>query len=141
GPTLEPRTHAHHDARAVGARDREQEPAGLRRSECLERSPAETRREPSHEEQRLRRMYVTTIHVHGETDTQPGDTVQKVPPGGNVEERCRDLAPWCETRPIQVRKPEASARLVRDARDDGQRRFGSREVRGVDDEPVSETQE
>src|SRR2546423_12526280 len=86
-------------------------------------------------------MYVTTVHVHGKTDTQPGDTVQKEPPRGNVEERCRDLAPWCEPRPIEIGEAESSTRVIRDARDDGQRQLGSREIGGVDEEPIGETQE
>src|SRR3989475_7665709 len=134
------RPHPDHDRRAVGARDSEEQSAGLRRSERLERSPAETRREPSHEEQRLRGVDVTSIHVHGETDTEPGDTVQKEPPRRHVEERCRDLAPRGESRPVQVGEAEPSMRRLRDARDRRESDLGAREIRGVDDEPVGETQ-
>src|SRR5439155_4745086 len=69
------------------------------------------------------------------------DTVQKEPPRGNVEERCRDLAPWREPRPIEVGQSESSAGLIRDARDDRQRHFWPGEVRGVDDKAVGEAQE
>ena len=86
-------------------------------------------------------MDVTSIHVHRETDTKSGDTVQKDTPRRNVEERCRDLAPRCESRPIEVGEPEASARGLGDLRDGRQRELGAREVRRVDDEPVGETQQ
>src|SRR6266540_6864820 len=86
-------------------------------------------------------MDVTSIHVHGETDTESGDTVQKEAPRRNVEERCRDLTPRCEPRPIEVGEPEASARGPGDPRDDRQCELGPREVRRVDDEPVGETQQ
>src|SRR5439155_25304094 len=101
----------------------------------------ERRAQPSHEAQLMPTLYVTSGDVHGTADTAPGDTVEKEPPGGNVEERCCDLAPRCEPRPIEVRQSEAPARVIRDACDDRQRRFGTSEVRGVDDEAVREPQQ
>src|SRR5438105_952471 len=86
-------------------------------------------------------MYVTTVRVYGEADTESGDTVQKDPPRGDVEERCRDLAPRCEARPIEVGESESPACRLGDARDDRQRELGPCEVRRVDHEPVDQTQQ
>src|ERR1043165_1307199 len=80
--TLEPRANAHRDRRAVAARHPEEKAAGLRRRERFYGLPAGGRREPAHEQQRLRGVDVASVHVDVEADAHADDLIEVRPPRG-----------------------------------------------------------
>ena len=65
---------------AIRALHAKQHTAGLGRRERLHGLPAQARREPSEEQQRLRWMDVAAVHVDGETDADTRHTVEERAP-------------------------------------------------------------
>src|SRR5713101_8428358 len=99
---LETRPQADHDRSVVRARHLEEHAAGLRGCEGFHRAPAETRGQPSEQQQRLRRVNITAVHVDGEARTYPGDPIQERTPCGHVEELRDELAPMREPSPVEI---------------------------------------
>jgi hypothetical protein len=85
---------------------------------------------------------VAAIHVDAEADAHTHDLVEVRPPRRDVEERGDELAPRREPRPVEIRDAEVAIALGhREIRDERERAVGPREVGGVDDEPVCESEE
>ncbi len=137
----ESRSHPHLDVRAVDPAHPEQQAAGLRRCQGLARRPPEAGGEPADEQQRLRRMDLAAVGVHREADAQPGDAVEERAPRRHVEELRGELAPRCDTCPVEVRQAVAAMSRAGDGVQPRERAVGAREVRRIHDQPVGELQQ
>src|SRR5688572_17966711 len=77
---FEARAEADHDRGPIRALHAKQHTARLGRRERLHGLPAQARREPPQEQQRLRGVYVAAVHVDSEPDANTGHTVEERPP-------------------------------------------------------------